>query len=174
MKSTRLPCKSLRADTQYIQNSCHLPPSKKDNTVLFCLFNNLSCFSHSSSFHLSLHTGTETVSSLLKDWTHIFPNKLTQTFSSGGKIKKNQPQTTENSVGYMLLLSTFLFWLSDRCQRWQVTTLNFVFKALTVHWFYLRHWIYKGNELQYCPCYHRPITLLEMSSLIIPGQTPHD
>lgn len=42
-----------------------------------------------------------------------------------------------------------------------MTTLSFVFKALTVHWFYLRHWIYKDNELQYCPCYHRPLTLLE-------------
>jgi len=83
MKSTGLSCKSLRADTQYIQNSCHLPPSKKDNTVLFCLFNNLPCFSHRSNFHLVIsHRHWNSVQSS-KDWTHIFANILRQTFSSG-------------------------------------------------------------------------------------------
>lgn len=60
-------------------------------------------------------------------------------FLTSSEEKKNPWKFSE----LILLLPTSLFCLSDRHYRWQVTTLSFVFKALIVHWFYLRHWIYR-------------------------------
>lgn len=67
--------------------------------------------------------------------------------------KKNHWKFSE----LILLPPTLLFGLSARYQQWQVTTLSFVFKALPTHRFYIK----KNKELQYCPWYHRPLTLLE-------------
>lgn len=65
MKSTGLSCKSLRAESQYIPNSCHLPPSKNGNTGLCCIFINLSRFNQ-FEFSPDHFIQAGTVSSLLK------------------------------------------------------------------------------------------------------------
>lgn len=148
MKSTGLSCKSLRAESQYIQNSCHLPPSKNGNTGLCCLFTNLSCLNQ-FKFSPGHFTQAETVSHPLK----MEPTSFLTSSEAKKSLKIQWAHTPPTNITVL-----------TQCQVPAVAGDNFefciessdctliLFKALNLE---------KDNELQYCPCYPRPLTLLE-------------